>query len=451
MKNKNKGEPINTAGIYYDINDHTDGRPQYLEYIWADPEIFTDEAQRKFLELPDRERANFIVDLLEEFYKRNSEYAYFARNQIYKEPMLLLNFFKGISAEHFQDGNISLSSRDYENRYKRLQELIEYAEKAIEKNPIDYSDIKLKQIWPILSIRDLFTESELATFYYIQNPRAESLTAVRADTLEYPLDKPNRIIWNLLESHTGQQIKFNMLSKDQAELNALTLYSINFDALADGLKITKKLTPFDKRVYIAASALYNKGGKIVSLSQIHYAMGNTTRPNAKNLEKINDAITKMSSAKVFIDNEMEVKAIGSYAHFFYDGALLPMERVKVVINGQITEGAIHLFREPPLMTFAKDRKQVTTIGIKMLQSPISKTDSNLLIEDYLIERIKTDKRNKKSCTILIDTLYENAGINTYKQRERAPEKIDRYLKHYKKMGEIAGYKIKEDRIEIAFE
>ena len=75
-----------------------------------------------------------------------------------------------------------------------------------------------------------------------------------------------------------------------------------------------------------------------------------------------------------------------YNHFRYDAALLPLERMQAIVNGQTVDSAFHLFREPPLITFAKERKQVTTIERKVLQTPISKTNQNLLIEDYLLER-----------------------------------------------------------------
>ena len=163
MENKDKGEPINTAGIYYALSDE---RPQYLEYIWADPEIFTDEARDYFMQLPDGERPKFLVELLDQFYRNNKEYAEFARVKIYEDPIILLNFFRAINVDDFEKCGVSLSSREYANRFSKLQELIKAAERAIEKTPIDRN--KLTTIWPILSIRELFTESELAAFYYHQ-------------------------------------------------------------------------------------------------------------------------------------------------------------------------------------------------------------------------------------------------------------------------------------------
>ena len=135
-----------------------------------------------------------------------------------------------------------------------------------------------------------------------------------------------------------------------------------------------------------------------------------------------------------------------------------MERGTEIVNGKITDIAIRVFREPPLMTFARNRKQITTIDIKVLQSPISKTDANLLIDDYLISRISPEKKNGKDCfRILYKAIYSHANIadspktNAEKQqKKRARGKIENYLKHYTRTELIYGYTMEKDGISIAF-
>jgi hypothetical protein len=160
----------------------------------------------------------------------------------------------------------------------------------------------------------------------------------------------------------------------------------------------------------------------------------------------------MTGAKILFDNKAEVDALDGYPHFKYDGPLLPFERITAIVGGQISEGAIKLFREPPLMSFAKQRHQVTTIDVKLLQSPISKTDANLLIDDYLIERISKAKKGKgSSCKILFKTLYERTNITTKKQKQRAPEKIIKYLNYYQQQEFIKRYTMQPDGIIVYFE
>ena len=274
--------------------------------------------------------------------------------------------------------------------------------------------------------------------------KAPHSIAKRAEIVEYPLDKPNSKIWNLLEKDTKGQISFNMAPHGSGQ-KIPAYYAIDFEALHD-VKITKRLLPFDKRVYIAISALFNAGNNVITLSQIYYAMGNTGTPGLQDYEKINDTITKLTSARIYFDNKAEAETLKGYARFKYDGSLLPVERGTAVINGKLSDAAIHIFREPPLITFAKQRKQITTIDIKLLQSPISKTDGNLLIDDYLIERISKAKGKGNSCRILKATIYKAVGIsehpktNTEKSaKQRAPGKIKKYLTHYKKQDFIKDF------------
>ena len=144
-----------------DINEH-EGAPLW---IWHDHVIFNDDVKREFLNLPQGERPKFVTDTLDKFYANNIEYANFTRIEAYKNPLALLQFFKDLTLENFTDCSI----RSAEMRFEQLQKLIEVAEFSISRTPVDAE--KLSTIWPILQIRDLLTESEMAELYYLKNPR----------------------------------------------------------------------------------------------------------------------------------------------------------------------------------------------------------------------------------------------------------------------------------------
>lgn len=287
----------------------------------------------------------------------------------------------------------------------------------------------------------------------------------RADISEYPLDKVNNNVWNMLQKTSadgqlsfgwdleelGAGVPFDM-KPDQPDKQAYAIYSINFDELeelGDSLKISKWLAPFDKRVYIAISALFNAGNEIITLTQIHYALGYDKRPNDKQLARINEAVEKMHRAYITITNEQENKVLPNYPLYEYKGYLLPIESITATVNGKLSERAIKIYREPPLMTFAKKRKQVTTITIKLLQSPISKTDGNLAIEDYLLERISREaNKGRKDMRILFSTMYERLHITKRVDKTRAPKKVSTYLEYYKCQGFIKDYEAQKDGVLI---
>lgn len=289
---------------------------------------------------------------------------------------------------------------------------------------------------------------------------AESFTAKRTENVEYPIDKPNSEIWKLFSEDPSGQLSYMIDMFPDKPQTAGMLYAIDFDALSNDVQISRRLEPYDKRVYIAASALFNSNKDtqdkaVITLSQIYSAMGNTGNCGKRDREKINNSLTKMTGARIYIDNAQEAKLLKGYPHFRYDASLLPMERITATVNGQTTEAAIKLLREPPMITFAKERRQITTIPVKLLQSPNSQTNGNLLIEDYLLERISKAKRAAKRADaknkekgpaehkekILLQTLYASAEITAKKQIQRAPETIKKYLNYYQEQGYITRYKM----------
>ena len=272
--------------------------------------------------------------------------------------------------------------------------------------------------------------------------------AKRTENLDFPLDKVNSEVWGLLENDTHGQIGFNMAKRDSDE-PLLTYYSINFDELAnlENIKITKHLTAFDKIIYIAAAALYNAGNEWITATQIYYLMGNdrSKTPNAAQLDKILAGVRKMRNAGIYIDNSEEAKKY-DYPVFRYEASLFPLEIVTATINGKTTGAAIHLLREPPLMTFARERRQVTTIDTRLLAAPISKTESHLAIQDYLLERIARAKRDgKKQERILYAKIAEKTN-NTGAKRSRVQEAVKIYLQHFKAETWITDFTTDKDGI-----
>lgn len=282
-----------------------------------------------------------------------------------------------------------------------------------------------------------------------EKQEARRATITKTDKIDYPLDKINSHVWNLLEEDTAGQIQFD-LSKRGSKQEVPVYYAINFDDLDKDITITKRLLPFDKRVYIAVAALFNAGNNVITLRQIYNHMGYTGRAGGNDLEKINRSIVKMLSAQIYINNEAEAAAYKNYSKIVYRGSLLPLETGEVYnVQGALTDAAIHIFREPPLVSFARQRKQITTVDIKLLQSPASKTDANLQIDDYLLERISRAKHGKgHNCRILFKTLYARAGVGTKKQKQRAPKKICGYLDYYKQCGFIDRYTQQQDGVTV---
>lgn len=298
---------------------------------------------------------------------------------------------------------------------------------------------------------------------------SEGKRSQRIDKLDMPIDKVNSNVWKGLATTEENQLAFDFIDIDDVERNdgmgvafemgnkkqgvSVPLYfSIAWSELENENAKIPKLTAYDKLVYQAVSSLYNYVSETITISQIYHAMGNNSRPNSRDADKIYNSLTKMSTARIYINNTKEHERYDNMPEFVYDDYLLPFRREKMKINGATTDFVIQLYCEPPLMNFARGRKQITTIPRNVLLSPISQTETNLQIQDYLLEQIphmKSGHRNNKK--IRYDTLYAETGRRDSKQKNRARNSMLTYLNHFVSVGYIDGYDVLDDGVEIQVE
>lgn len=368
-----------------------------------------------------------------------------------------------------------------------LSALEPYIEAELKKP--EYNGATLDDLLKDLLPRDLLQLPEDGLLYKaLQAARAERAKALpvidshRTKTLNTPTDRVNFLAWNNFKE-TGKQIAmaFDLRSErdknDPAKsgLDISMRYSLSFGD-DPNIKTTKELNHYDRRLMQAADTLYTSdasGQGVFLIGDIFRAMGGKTEPNSTQRRKMNDALTKQGTARVFMDNATEA-AHYKYPHIEYDGNILNFERIKVMYNGQEVE-AIHFLRRPVFMELAAGRKQITDIPLKVLQSGVSQTDDHLRIEDYLLQRIVRqkndlrellDQQDKKyvtnrepkiskarKLTILLDTFYEQIGKADKKKdlKQRALKTAERYLDHYRSDAGgryIDSYKITDDRITI---
>lgn len=258
----------------------------------------------------------------------------------------------------------------------------------------------------------------------------------------YPVDVVNENVWR----HSFNKNKI-------AVKNASITYTINFEELKkQGVTITTELTAYDKRAYIAAANLFKAGNEYFSIAQLHKAMGNNTAPSTNQIKKLNESLTKMGMARIFIDNKEESKKFKNVKHYRYDGVLLPFERVQggAYINNTFTETVIHLFRDPPLFSFAAQRKQVLSTPKELLAIPLSQTEGNLRIIDYLLVKINAIKKKSITNKITWETFFKRCDADTRLKKFQAKEKVKTCLEHFKQQLYIKEYQIDEESIKIKY-
>ena len=197
-------------------------------------------------------------------------------------------------------------------------------------------------------------------------------------------------------------------------------------------------------------SLWEVGNQHITLSQIYREMeGKKGTPNAKQAQRIRESAEKMAKVIIEIDNQQEALAY-HYPHVQAGRTyLLPSESVtnrSVEMNGKILDYCLFLYREPPLLTYAKAHKQFTMFTPEQASLPdgLSTTEDNLQLDDYLKFRIA--RLETYGTKILFKTIYENCGIDDKHKRSRAMSKIRKLLAHYQKTKLIKSFREQPDGI-----
>lgn len=282
-----------------------------------------------------------------------------------------------------------------------------------------------------------------------RSTRLPIIKAKRLKEIGYPLDKVNGTLWaGVLERGIRRELKAETDIDSRRGKQANIYVLIDFDEL-DGVKISRNLDSYDKRVFIAVANLKRQGLDYVTTAQVYRAMGGRGTPSRKDRDKILESVKFISMGRVFIDNSEEAKLYKKYDRIKESFPLLATAIGEGYVNGILVDDVIHIIEDPRLITFAENRGQIATVPIALLESPISMTAANLTLEDYLFTRIAR-MRNTPALTrtILFTTIYERCGIKSKMQKSRLPEKLERILEHYKTEKWIKEYTITDRSIEV---
>ena len=217
----------------------------------------------------------------------------------------------------------------------------------------------------------------------------------------------------------------------------------------EGIKINgrRELTAFDREVHDAIITLFVEGGNVLITVNMIYQMMTGKKDahcSPKQAQAISDSITKLMFSHAIIDASQEAKLRG-LDKAKYDSNLLNAKRLTVSANGQTVE-AIKMLDTPILYDYAERRNQIGRVEAKLLDSPVNKTEENIVLDGYLRRRILGMKGSSKlSPTIKYDTIYKQLEISAGSESSLRNKKmkirnnVKKILDFYKEEGFIKGY------------
>lgn len=313
-------------------------------------------------------------------------------------------------------------SKTSQEAYKELQDFIDETIKNRDK--LDPSKIDITDIDPKAIINTIYPVNFLT-----------------------PTDKVSNLAFS--NELTGGRIQQLAMERRGSKKQITTLASIDFDSLNGSVQIKgrKELTAYDRGVHDAIITLFVDGGNEYITPQMIYQVmiGN---PDAylekKQAEAISDSITKCMYSRLIIDASEEAKAYG-FDSFKYDGSLISGERVTATLNGTVVE-CLRLLRTPVLYEYANKKNQIGRFDIKLLNSPINKTEEIITLQGYLYRRILSMKSNPNlSKTIVYDTVYSQIEVKAAsdgalrKKKSKVRDHVKKILDYWKQEEFIAGY------------
>ena len=253
----------------------------------------------------------------------------------------------------------------------------------------------------------------------------------------YGLTKAQRIIFDdegladeITTLENGQLQYIFAVSKADAKTQRAVILDI-----ADKVK---GLTKFDKSVLNAVFSEIEAGNTTFTSKQV--AIQNTQnskpRPNAvgaytKSIDKMRTIVHKINATEHLEMNGYNLEEMG-IKKVEKEGYLLPVEGTIITMNNGEKVKGYQLIKRPVLLDYAKDTKQILTVDNKVLDIPVNKSETILIMRDYLIQQIGIiyNPNSRISNNILISTVLDYAGFDLLTMDRR--KKSDQ-IKHIKTM------------------
>lgn len=356
--------------------------------------------------------------------------------------------------------------------------ILEYVkEKTDSRDTLIRNDRKLDIInWEVL--RDNFrlfypcTKSDLQDFieYARQKLAAAPIPGRRTvipDKYLAETDKGAAKIFDgsLYELAPGQQAEIK-LEKYNAKKPIRRFIRIDSDQIPPEI-FKRKLSKFDFLIHDAINSIYQAGNEYMTYNTIANVIngnpGNNYNPSPKTRREIEDSVKALIYTPIIMDFSQEAQAYktGFDYHegknYQYLGNVIHGEIVTEKVNGQITEGVLHVLKEPVLYSLARKKDQIATIPIKVLNSPVNMTMGAFELRDYLMRRIERMRPGKgkpkdlKQRTILLTSMYEAIGADKkqWNQKQRLLSTAIEFLDDWKSKDYICDYAVDNERIYIA--
>lgn len=217
----------------------------------------------------------------------------------------------------------------------------------------------------------------------------------------------------------------------------------NVDIFAPKDGDDKGFTSLDKEVHDAVVSLYAAGNNVFSPAMVYRTMAGKTDSAFVPQEKIQEvtaSIYKCMSSIITIDASEEAPIYGLDA--MYSQNLIYAKAVTLKTKGWEVS-AFKLIDEPVLFKYAKLKRQVFAVPLRVLDTPPSKTNEVIVLQGYFVRIVETLRRSPSNTAniILYSSLYEllDCADATKQKLQRIRSHIKAILDYWVEIGYISSY------------
>lgn len=225
----------------------------------------------------------------------------------------------------------------------------------------------------------------------------------------------------------------------------------------DKVQMSEDFNYFDKAVFDAIVSLMNVGNQIMSLRMIFRTMvgkSSDYHPSPKQLEMVRISIEKMRNMDVYIDRTEEANnfrlkpADADVRKFILNEKFIALRYIMANINGSETE-AIQVLSTPVLLSYASSRRQIASVPMEVLSTPVSKNADAIASQEYMMHRIEAMKSSPRLSRVILfekilNSIPKKNRENVHTQRSfirSFRENIIKILDYWKKVNYITDYQI----------
>lgn len=286
--------------------------------------------------------------------------------------------------------------------------------------------------------------ADIESGLYVSTPIPDNIKKGRSHLLDGIIHKKGSEVLSdtvLLEEDETSELT----NKPVRSKISVSFYSDNSEAIT----FSNVLSVFDREVIDAVSTLA-ESNQIMTPSMIYRMItgkDNTVRVVASQIQKVEQSMKRCSKCDVTIDITAKLKGairdIKEGETLQYSDTAISFQTISHS-DGQKTTTYYKINSMPPFYKYAEQLGKISVIPLYLIDSPVTKTDTVIAVQSYLIRVIDEAKKHEKKLLVQEwDHLFQAALLGGKKngrdEKHRTKNTVLKILSYWVAQGFIKGF------------